>query len=411
MTIRLRTDGFLIFTLFFLLISLSRVFGDDAPVVRVGLVAGIGSVNTIAIASKSQFQVFDASLNDSVADVDGKTLVLAIKDKQIDISIDGSLQGSFTGPIRLIQSDAGAVFDIEKGKKKVHYRGTLEIRGGKKLFLIDELPLEDYVRGVIPVEVPRMFQFEAQKALTVAIRTYAIKSMGRHLTDGYNMCDTVHCQGFSGANRDADWIDKLIDSTRGQIATYNGDPIYALYSTDCGGVTESNEDSGIGKSPIPYLQSVTDCPDTGSEDYCADSPHHAWQKTYTIDELDSHLSKTSKVGKLASIEFAEYDKSGRVKTVLIKGEKGEYRMPGNKFRDLMGADIIKNTLMTLVVTDDGQYRISGKGYGHGLGLCAFGANGMAKAGFKYADILKHYYTGIEIKDISEIKLTPYRSIK
>ena len=106
------------------------------------------------------------------------------------------------------------------------------------------------------------------------------------------------------------------------------------------------------------------------------------------------------------MEFAERDCSGRVRTVVIKGDRGEYRMQGRKFRELLGVNAIKSTRMTLAVTEDGSYTYSGRGYGHGVGLCAFGADGLARSDAKitYTDILKHYYKGVEITPISECGL-------
>ena len=103
------------------------------------------------------------------------------------------------------------------------------------------------------------------------------------------------------------------------------------------------------------------------------------------------------------MEFGNYDCSGRVRTVIVKGDLGEYRMTGSRFRDFFGQSVIKSTKMTLTVTEDGAYAIDGRGYGHGVGLCAFGADGLARSDKKitYVDILKHYYTGIEIKSISD----------
>jgi stage II sporulation protein D len=377
--------------------------------------------------------------------VDGRQAVLSASDAQIKITVGDEEAGSFGGPIRLVPADV-AVFEIVSPKVKCsRYRGILEIRSGSALSIANELPLEDYVRGVIPVEIPKSFHPEAQKALVLAIRTYALTSLGRHRSDGWDVCDTTHCQGFAGASKDAPWVDRLIDQTRGRIIVYKGEPIHAVYSTDCGGMTQNNEDAGFGDKPWAYLRAVEDRPnverptsnverstdDTGTalggrvaatpsdnpqseirnpkcEDYCAKCPSHSWSKSFTAEELDRAFSRltSAKIGKLQSLEFAEYDCSGRVKTVLVKGDQGEYRMPGRKLREVLGVNAIKSTRMALAVAEDGSYTISGRGYGHGVGLCAFGADGLARSSPKitYVDILKHYYTGVEITPISECGL-------
>ena len=404
------------------------------PVIRVGITSA-GKPRSVTIRCDRRFSVLDNNGKELTL-VDGKDVVFSASDG-IDVTIDPVDMGVFTGPLRLVPADASAVFEIVSPKTKYKlFRGTLEISGKSALSLVNELPIEDYVRGVLPMEVPQSFHPEAQKALAVAIRTYALTSLGRHKSAGFDVCDTTNCQGFCGASRDAAWIDKLIDYTRGLVVTYKGKLVHAVYSTDCGGVTQSNEDAGFGRDPWPYLRSVSDHQESGvgsqkseagaepdglelnrtantelgtvqlsaSDDYCSGCPSHTWTKTYTGDELGRAFSKPAslKIGTFKSVEFADYDSSGRVKTVLIKGDKGEYRMPGGKFRDMFGQTVIKSTMMTLTATEDGQYTINGRGYGHGVGLCAYGANGLAKAGMSYVDILKHYYTGVEIKAISDI---------
>lgn len=429
-------------------------------VIRVGLNSGIGKASTLTISCKKPFEITDPSYDEPIATLDAKQVSFSLDGTSIQVALDAGTIGSFKGPLRLVPKDSDAVFEIVLPKVKCsRYRGILEIGGGSALSVVNELALEDYVRGVIPMEVPQSFHAEAQKALTVAIRTYALTSLARHKSGGFDVCDTVDCQGFSGASKDAPWIDKLIEDTRGQIVVYKGEPIHAVYSSDCGGMTQSNEDAGFGDKPWAYLRAVSDCPsgrvgewengrtgeaenvqspsaaadqpsavNTGTAlggrvaanpagdthyalrntqyaDFCARCPFHSWSKRFTADELDRAFARVAaaKIGKYTSMEFGEYDCSGRVKTVVVKGDQGEYRMSGSRFRDLFGQSVIKSTRMTLTVTEDGAYVIDGRGYGHGVGLCAFGADGLARSDKKitYVDILKHYYTGIEIKAISD----------
>jgi SpoIID/LytB domain protein len=407
------------------------------PTMRVGITSA-GKPRSITIHCDKPFSVMGKD-GAELTLVDGKDAVFSASGG-IDVTVDSVDMGSSAGPLRLVPSDASAIFEIVSSKTKCRrFRGTLEINGKSGLSLVNELAIEDYVRGVLPMEVPQNFHPEAQKALTVAIRTYALTSLGRHKSAGFDVCDTTDCQGFCGASRDAAWVDKLIDDTRGQVLTYQGKLVHAVYSTDCGGVTQSNEDAGFGSDPWPYLRSVPDHQESGvrsqepeelptsnaqlptpnggsanpqsairdpQSDYCSGCPNHTWTKTYTGSELGRAFSRLmpSKAGKFQSMEFAEYDSSGRVGTVLVKGDKGEYRMTGGKFRGMFGETVIKSTMMTLTATEDGQYTINGRGYGHGVGLCAYGANGLGKAGMSYADILRHYYTGVEIKAISDLGL-------
>lgn len=453
------------------------VCAQQTQTVRVGLMTGIGRTTSMTISCTAPFEVLDSSTDSVVTTVSAGSITFLPGGKGIEIdpataisdskaltkpfdpaSTDDILPGSssdaatpddshrcsdFSGPIRLISTKPEAIFTVGSSKHQSRrYRGTLEIEGGETLTAVDELPLEDYIRGVIPIEVPKGFQPEAQKALVIAIRTYALTSIGggHHRSAGFDLCDNTDCQCFAGASKDAAWIDKLVDDTRGQVIVYNGSLIHATYSTDCGGITRNNEDAGFGKDPWPYLRSVvdsplivasdqatvqsavsTDKPQVGqasatdpSADYCSGDPYHTWTKEFTADELDRIFSRShsTKIGKFVSMEFSDFDSSGRVKSVRIKGDAGEATINGNRFRDLAGRDGLRSTRMTLTLAPDGKYVITGKGFGHGVGLCAFGANGMAKSDPRMTcfDILKHYYTGVEVKSLTGELLSKTKTV-
>lgn len=444
---------FVFIPLLILLVSFSCRAGDE-PVIRVGLVCGIGRPQSLTLVCDGKFDVSGAGGPMSVDA--GKQAVFTAKGQQVEIAIEKGEAKSVCGPIRLVPKDAKSKFSVVSPKTRTSvYKFTLEISANNTLKVINEMPLEDYVRGVVPAEVPKSFHPEAQKALTVAIRTYALRSRDRHKSEGFNVCDGTNCQVFAGAGREAPWVDALVDTTRGQVAVYDGELIYTTYSTDCGGATQSSEDYGIGSKP--YLRSVVDAPSsrkkekpkprviqidkpeakpetekekpkkekdrkidpniylsiTGassantSDEYCACNPNHTWSKTFTTGELNAAFKKYSdlKIGEFKTMKFTAFDKSGRVKTVLIKGDKGECAISGSRLRTILGPGVMKSTMAALDTSANGSCVISGKGYGHGMGLCAFGANGLAKSddSITYIDILQFYYKGIEVVDYSKVK--------
>ena len=138
------------------------------------------------------------------------------------------------------------------------YRGTLEVFGNTRntLTVVNELPLEEYLLGVVPNELsPSTFgQLEALKAQAVAARTYIVKNMGQYRAEGYDICDTDQCQVYFGAGTEDPLSSRAVTETRGVVATYNGQPINALYSSTCGGRTEASEN--IFEEKLPYLVSV-----------------------------------------------------------------------------------------------------------------------------------------------------------
>jgi stage II sporulation protein D len=383
-----------------MLIVCAMSCADAGTNIRVGLTSSIGKPRALTVSCRSAFDVIGGGR--VLAAAESGTAALSIDGSSIAVTVNDLAAGTVGGPVRLVPKTDGSGFEIVSPKAKYkRYCGILEVAGGPGLTVVNELPLEDYVRGVVPMEVPSGFHPEAQKALVLAIRTYALTSIGRHRASGFDVCDSTDCQGFCGASMDAQWADALIDATRGQIITYQGKPIHALYFSDCGGATQSNEDAGIGSKPWPYLRSVSDL--AQQDDYCSGSPCHSWSKTFTPDELHRALAKSLKIGKLQSMEFSDCDSSSRVKTVRIKGDEKECTITGGKLRSLLGTEAVKSTRMTLSLSPEGNYIIAGKGWGHGVGLCSFGANGFAKAhpDKTYVDILKHYYTGVEVGRIQD----------
>ena len=397
---------------------------ENGPIVRVGLENSIGDTDSLTISCGSGFDVVNSS-DEVMTTIPGdQEATFSMKNGKIQIKGETGPALTADTIIRMVATRNTGIFNIIAPSAKCRrYQGILEVRiADQSLTVIDELSLEDYVRGVVPFEVSQSFRPEAQKALTVAIRTYALKNLqpGRHAKEGFNVCDGTDCQGFAGSVKNCDWVNKVVDATHGQIITYDGKPISAVYSTDCGGVTQNNEDAGFGSVPWPYLRSVVDNPSPQpkstdpqteestiqnpiSKDYCAESPYHDWAQKFTSDTLDRAFSKPlgSKIGKFQSMEFSESDSSGRVKAILVKGDIGETKITGSRLRALLGGGILRSTRMTLTASEDGTYLVQGHGYGHGVGLCAYGANGMAASdGVTYQDILKHYYSGVQIQTLN-----------
>mgnify|MGYP005831251997 CR=1 FL=1 len=463
--------------------------------IRVGLDSLLGRPRSITVTSTSDFMVRDFLSLSCVRASKSQSVRITLKADQIEIQVENSEPLLFQPPIKILTEDTGIVQITDPRVRYGKYRGILEISGTSGLLIVNELPLEDYVKGVIPAEVDSRYHPEAQKALAVAIRTYALRAkMARRHAD-YDVCATTHCQGFVGASQEAEWINEVVDKTRGQVMLYEGQPIAAVYSTNCGGHTCSNETAGFGKDPCPYLRSVPDNPHrkpfsidnsagiqnpakdkqsvkvasgssipsrsedarylsvasstedkrqaTDCEDYCSAGKYHQWTRIFCPADLERIISRIdgALAGELESIQFTDYDESGRVGTVIIKSRSGdeqvqkvakptsnesgtelqtsgttvatgeiqeelgrphEYRMKGYQFRSLIGENVIMSTKMTLSINSDGQYVITGRGYGHGVGLCSDGANGMARAGKSYIEILKHYYTSVDItRSVSE----------
>lgn len=305
------------------------------------------------------------------------------------------------------------------GIGKRRYPGKLHLTmGGAGLNLVNELEIEQYLEGVLPGELPRGFRLEAQKAQAVAARTYALVQRGKH--GDFDLCDRPHCQMYVGMVKGTARALQAVRFTRHQVLRHEGKLVYAFYSADCGGESTRVEEVPLKDKPaepLPYLTRVKDAPEGGA-DYCAGSPFHSWTRRYSRAKLQEKLNseEETRIGTLREVRFLDYDESGRVRTVLLRGVEGlkpgarvasaeaaatpiEKKVSGWVFRRSVGPVSLGSTLMTMDQPDADTFRFRGRGFGHGLGLCQIGANGMARAGASYRDILAHYYPGTKVEPL------------
>lgn len=354
----------------------------QGPDLRIGLAAEQGSVTISPVAGKGMART-DA----------GKSVSLAAgQSYDVRWQAGAFLVGreKLRGEVLLIRpsdkSDEGLALD---GRR---YRGALELRHrGAGLTAVNIVPVDDYLLSVVPEEMPTDWPAEALKAQSVAARSFALKSRGRHAAEGYDLCTTTHCQLYKGIASEKTASTAAVRATRGEVLTYGGQPIEALFHTDSGGMTESSED--VWRSHVPYLRAVRDTP-LGTM---------SWTKTMSIAALEQKLAaKGHNIGRLRAIELSplavgraakDRTASGRVRAMTVTGTKGSVTLSGTAWRSLLG---LKSTLFDAKLTKD-SVTFTGFGAGHGLGISQWGAKRLAETGKSYADILHHYYTGVTLQ--------------
>lgn len=349
------------------------------PDLRIGLAAGQGSVTISPAAGKGMAQT-DA----------GKSVLLAAGQSYDVRWQNGAFlvgREKLRGEILTIRPEA-AEFSLN-GRC---YRGALELRHrGAGLTAVNIVPVDDYLLSVVPEEMPTDWPAEALKAQSVAARSFALKSRGRHAAEGYDLCTTTHCQLYKGIASEKTASTAAVRATRGEVLTYGGQPIEALFHTDSGGMTESSED--VWGSHVPYLRAVRDTP-------LGTMP---WSKTMSTADLEQKLAaKGHNIGRLRAIELSplavgraakDRTASGRVKAMTVTGTKGSVTLSGTAWRSLLG---LKSALFDAKLTKD-TVTFTGFGAGHGLGISQWGAKRLAETGKSYADILHHYYTGVTLQ--------------
>ncbi|WP_216829929.1 stage II sporulation protein D [Alkalihalobacterium elongatum] len=261
---------------------------------------------------------------------------------------------------------------------------------------IEEVPLEEYVVGVVASEMPAAFELEALKAQALTARTFILKQMLEPsdfaMPEGAMVTDTVHHQVYKNLDqlkeewgKDFDWrinrIREAVAQTQGQVLTYNGDPITAAFFSTSNGFTENSED--YWPNEIPYLRSVESPWDTNS-------PRFTSTSTISVGEfqqkLGVQLPSDGSVGQITNRTDGK-----RVAKVNINGKE----LTGRQVREKLGLDSSDFNWKR----QGDQVVIETKGWGHGVGMSQYGANGMAQEGKTYREIIEHYYQGVAVSPV------------
>ncbi len=320
------------------------------------------------------------------------------------------------------------------------YRGQIEFNrlSGSDMTIINVLPFEEYLYGVVPNEMPAYSNIEALKTQAVAARTYSYKSINKHSKYGFNLCATTDCQVYKGYSSENANTNKAVDETRDMVVTYNGALAETVFSASTGGRTE--DAANVWGNSIPYLKSVEDKYESGK------SYNYNWTMKFTADEISTKL-KSYGLGTVTGIKITKYSAAGRPIELIITGtlkpegvtitkdrcrtflslpsqmynisSDGNLNVQVNNKTENVSLSQIKvitkdgeqtytNPSQTVtIISADGkestisanpaEYVFTGKGWGHAVGMSQEGAMGMAKAGFTYEQILTHYYTDTKVE--------------
>lgn len=346
------------------------------------------------------------------------------------------------------------------------YRNVIQINiSGNNLSAINLIDIDEYLYGVVPSEMPSSWHTEALKAQAVAARNYAYSNLGLHSSEGFDVCDTVHCQVYNGITSEKDSTNKAIDDTKGIFAYYKGERINAVYSSSNGGYSENSEN--VWDNRVEYLRAIKDTNEEGGK---------VWERSFTFDEL---TNLASNIGNVNEVILENSNVTGRVISLTLVGDNGKKVLTKEEIRTFFAKSpsgslesrnfVIKNAnsqttnnfqnINQLYVADKGRlyqldfqnsYSISssqiskknnsqtlidknqnvvsinnltntsnqnnissettsikrsssssvtfsGRGWGHGVGMSQYGANSLANKGYKYDEILKYYYTGIDVR--------------
>ena len=268
---------------------------------------------------------------------------------------------------------------------------------------IEEKNMDEYLLGVVSAEMPASFEEEALKAQAIVARTYTVymieNSQGKH--EGADICSNSNCcqawiskqdrlDRWDESERESNWekIEKAVYETQGKIITYEGNAIDAFFHSNSGGKTE--EVSNVwGGTDLPYLKSVET---SGESEYS----QYASEVILTKEEFEKKIKEKHSdfyinYDEENCIQIQEYTNGDRVKTIKI----GNLNLSGVEVRTLIG---LRSANFTVTI-EENNIKFEVTGYGHGVGMSQTGANTLAKEGKNYEEIIKHFYTGVEIEEI------------
>lgn len=268
------------------------------------------------------------------------------------------------------------------------YYGRLELKPSEDgLIVLNRLPIETYLLGIVGSEMPASWPIEALKAQAVAARTFALQRlmMARAANQRYDLSATVLSQVYKGAERIEASVIEAVRSTRGEVLAHDRHLVEALFHSTCGGRTVASADYFGGSRPYLVERSCT---------WCRGSNRYRWEVTLKRSEVERRLTEAGLVrGSLSGVLRSSADAP-----LYVQDGRGRTKVDPRRFRRALGWNGLYSERFSVSTTKE-MIEFSGQGFGHGVGLCQWGAKGLAEAGRTHREILLHYYSGAELRRI------------
>jgi stage II sporulation protein D len=260
---------------------------------------------------------------------------------------------------------------------------------GDTVQVINELDLEMYVAGVVPWEMNAAWHPDALKAQAVAARTYALYQQRANAGRDYDVVAGTQDQVYGGRHQDPR-VQEVVSATRGLVLMYASAPILAAFSSTAAGQTE--DAMVVWAKDLPYLKGV-DCP------FDAGSPYYSWRASFTLEDLEAGLRRQGiSVGTIATLAPLSHSRAGRVARLRILHSGGELILRGEELRRAVGYTLVPSTLFEFEALGR-EVVLTGRGAGHAVGLCQWGAKELAGLGYPFSTILQYYFPGTDLVDL------------
>jgi stage II sporulation protein D len=357
----------------------TRTLPPMSPTIRVLVARGLSRVT---LKSPSKLTITDVRGNILLSSSDDAILTMGGRGLRIN-------SRSVPSPVCRISSDSTGI--SVNGKR---YRGTVTVYAKSSgINIVNHLDIESYLYGVVPREMSCLWSPEALMAQAVASRTYAmyIRDKDDARNRSFDVEASTASQVYGGLDAERKQTKVAVDKTRGTVMTHEGKLIIAYFHSNSGGYTESS--LNVWGVDLPYLASVEDAFSTLQQE-------DIWEYSVSYKTLFSIFRNIKPgLGSIYKIEPGAKTPSGRNETFTLISDTTQVKITGNTFRLALGPNNLKSTIFKIIPGKTGV-TFRGTGYGHGVGMSQWGANRMGKTGYRFSDILKHYYKDVTITEIT-----------
>lgn len=367
----------LLLAIFLVFLPLNIFAKEDYDKIDIKVGKSLSAGESLKVKSKSNLKVVTSD-EQVINNTNNKEINIKFDGKNINLNGKNFKLNNFPqNGAFLISSDSPIYVD----KIKRNYGGAISFRvNNKKLDIVNRVEMDEYLKGVLPKEMSPSFPMESLKAQALCSRSFAINNYNKFIKNGYNLDDTTRSQVYYGKDVEEKTTNKAVEETIGQVIKYDGKVAETIFCASSGGYTVASSEAWGGNS-VPYLISKED-------------PYsvHPWKY-----ELKNSDLKKLNLSDVFSVSL-DYNNSNRVNNLTFATSKGDVKIKATDFRKKIGNTIIKSTLFDVNVIGNKVF-VSGKGYGHGVGMSQYGAVEMAKKGSNYKDIIEFYFPGTNIEKI------------
>ena len=367
----------LLLAIFLVLLPLNIFAKEDYDKIDIKVGKSLSAGESLKVKSKSNLKVVTSD-EQVINNTNNKEINIKFDGKNINLNGKNFNLNNFPqNGAFLISSDSPIYVD----KIKRNYGGAISFRvNNKKLDIVNRVDMDEYLKGVLPKEMSPSFPMESLKAQALCSRSFAINNYNKFIKNGYNLDDTTRSQVYYGKDVEEKTTNKAVEETIDQVIKYDGKVAETIFCASSGGYTVASSEAWGGNS-VPYLISKED-------------PYsvHPWNY-----ELKNSDLKKLNLTDVFSVSL-DYNNSNRVNNLTFSTSKGDVKIKATDFRKKIGNTIIKSTLFDVNVIGNKVF-VSGKGYGHGVGMSQYGAVEMAKKGSNYKDIIGFYFPGTNIEKI------------